>query len=350
MGLSIFARDKSVRLTVTIPGGKKIVTENMRGDEGFRMGFTAKRTMDDSPGEFEVEAYNLPSEILGALDAAQARKIDDIDALLSGQTLQVSAVAPDSSDALAAGLLIVTLEAGYDGEVSQVYSAVGASTHTRSTDGNTTTVTTIKAVENLDGALLGLPMATFPAGSTLFELVDYLRRIAGLAPGNFSYTALAAILGAGGSTLSTPYHVSGGEALAHLRNVLQFLPMRWFIDDRALWICGREGVPNTGLVPPWVVDQIEEPLPLLAPPQRDDVGRVVAECFLCTRLKVGRLVRLTAGGMALSMQGLSPTLVQIQSAKVPPGLYRLDEVTHSGDTGDGDFTTRMLLRTAVGVA
>lgn len=342
MGYSIERVTRSARLTITTADATTIVVENMLGDEGFRLNFDAKRTMDDNPGEFSVTLQNLPPDVLGALQAAQTRRIDDIDLLLVGAGLQSSVVAEDGSDALAAGFLVVELEAGYDGIVSRVFKAIGARVRSAPDADLITTITTITAAENLDGSLLGLPLQSFPAGAATFDLVNYLRQIAGMGPGNLSPDTVFGLLG--DSKLDSPYHVSGGQAMDQIRATLQYLPLRWFIDDREIWLCGREGVSAPNAPPPWITDEIQVPDILLSPPQRDDGGRVVAECLLCPRLRPGRLTTLTPGGLALANWGLSPSLQQINMANVPPGNYRLDEVSHSGDTGDGPWTTKMLLR------
>lgn len=342
MTFALYRRTKSLRLTVTPPDGAPVVVENLEGDQGFRVEFEARRSMDERPGEFSVTAYNLPPDALGAIEAAQVRRVDDLDALLVGAGLQSQVVAADGSDALAAGFCVVELEAGYDGVLSRVFRAVGATIESDRVDGDVTSRVVLTAAENLDGVLLGLPQATFPAGTTTYEVVDYLRRLAGLGPGNLTPATLAAILG--DSKLSSPYHVSGGQALGLLQQVLQYLSFRWFVDDREIWICGRDGVVNAGGVPPWVADEVGEPEPLLGRPRRRPGGSVEAECLLCPRLRVGRLVRLSEAGLALALQGLSPDEQQVARAQVPPGLYRLDGVAHGGTTGDGPWDTRMTLR------
>lgn len=345
MTFSLYRKTRSARLTVTTPEGAQVVVENLRGDQGFSLSFEAKRTMDESPGEFTVTAYNLPADVLGVIEYAQVRRVDDQDRLLVGDVLRTVSVAPQGSDALESGWLVVEFEAGYDGAMSRVFRAIGSRVRTRRPAGDLTDETTIEAVEDLDGALLGLPLQTFPAGATIFELVDYLRRIAGLGPGNLSPGTLAALIGE--ARLDSPYHLSGGQATEHLRNVLQWLPLRWFVDDREFWICGRDDVPNPGGVPAYVADGIEEPDLLTARPERADGGRVLVECLLCPRIRVGRLVRLTEAGLALALQGLAPQAIQIALARVPPGLYRCDEVTHRGQTSGADWTTSMLLRPGV---
>jgi hypothetical protein len=341
-----YAKTRSVRLTITTPDGQTITVENMVGDEGFRMAFDCRRTMDETPGEFQVTIWNMDPEAIAILNGAQTTKIDDIDQIMVGKQLQSATVAEDGVDAQGAGFFIVELEAGYDEQVSRVFKAIGARIKTGPDSSLITTVTTITAQEDLDGMLLGLPMTTFTAGTPTFELVDYLRNIAGLGPGNLTPATMFALLG--DSKLDCPFHVSGGQALDFLQVVLKWVPLRWFVDDRQFWVCGREGVSPPGSPPPWIVDGIGLPEPLLSPPQRDDAGRIVAECFLCPRLKVGRLVELSEAGLSLTMAGLSPQLAEIQKANVPPGLYRLDEVSHAGDTGGGDWTTRMLLRATKG--
>ena len=345
MSLSIYRRTRSARLTVTTPEGQRVTVENLRGDNGCAMSFSATRKMDEYPGEFEVRAYNLPADVLGVIEYAQTRRVNDLDKLLSGLTLKTGIVDPLGDDALAAGFCQVELEAGYDGVMSRVFKAIGSRIVSARIDDDMTEETVIEAVEDLDAVLLGVPQASFPPGSSTFEVVDYLRKIAGLGPGNLTPANFAALLGE--SKLDSGYHCSGGQALSHLRNVLQYLPLRWFVDDREIWICGRDDQPNPGGVPAYVVDQIIDPEILTARPQRVDGGRVRVECFLCPRAVVGRLVRLTPGGLGLVSQGLSASAKQQANALVPPGLYRLEEVEHRGDTSGADWTTSMLLRPGV---
>lgn len=363
-GFSIYRKTRSVRLRVTTPDGEVISIDNLKGDQGFRLGFSCVRSMNEEPGTGQVTALNLPAEALGILEAAQATRVDDLDALLYSRTLQAAVVDPDGADALAAGFLIAEVEAGYEGSTSRVFQVIGARASTsddygKRSAGNTrgggrlrgiTQVTTIEGDECLDGALLGLPTATFPAGATLFELVDYLRRVAGLGPGNCDYLTFTAI--AGDAHLDAPYHVSGGRALAIMKEVLQYYPpLRWFVDDREMWICARDGVPNPNGALAWIADgPPEEPEAIIGRPAKVDGGMVSVTCFLCPRIRPGRLVRLTPGGLALADQGMTPDPEAVKRAQVPPGVYRCERVEHRGTTGPGEFQTEMRLRPVVGVA
>lgn len=345
MGFSIYTRTRSARITVTTAEGQTVTVENMEANRGFAMSFSATRSMDSSPGEFQVTLYNLPDDALGLLEASQTRRIDDADALLVDIGLQTAMVASDGSLANQAGFLTVELEAGYDGQVGRIFRAIGTRVESRVDDNLTTTITTITAHECIDGCLLGLPLRLFPAGTPTFELLDYLRQLAGLGQGNLTPATIFALLG--DSRLSSEYVCSGGQALDRLDAVTKYLPLRWFTDDREIWFCGRTDVSGPNQPPPWIVDQIEEPEILLRPPRRDDGGRIIVECLLCPRLRVGRLVRLTPAGLSLGLQGLSPGLQAIQRARVPPGLYRLDELSHQGDTGGGGWSSTLTLRPTV---
>ena len=163
-----------------------------------------------------------------------------------------------------------------------------------------------------------------------------------------SQATLSALLGE--SRLDSGYHCAGGQALSHLRNVLQYLPLRWFVDGREFWVCGRDDVPNPAGFPPYVPDGIVEPDLFTERPERVDGGRVRIECLLCPRIRVGRLLRLTPAGLSLAVQGLSPSAAQVAMAAVPPGLYRVDEVSHRGATSGAEWTTTATLRPGVAAA
>lgn len=346
MSFSIYRKTRSVRLTVTTESGGQVVVENFSGDQGFRLSFDTTRAMSDQPADAQVVALNLPPDALAVLESAQPSRADDLDALLSGKQLQSAVVNSDGDDALGAGFLIVEVEAGFDGQVSRIFRAIGSRTSTTTDGDDVTHITTIKANENLDGTLLGLPAATFPAGSSTFAVVDYLRRIAGLGPGNLTPASLTAILGK--SVISSPYHVSGGQALTRIKSVLAALKMRWFVDDREIWVCASDEAPSPTGALPWVDDGPPEDLePIIGRPSKDDGGFVTVTCLLCPRIRPGRLVRLTEDGLALAQQGLSAPQRAVQRAQVPPGLYRCESAQHVGTTGPGDFHTTLKLRPVV---
>ena len=343
MGFSIYRKTRSIRATITTPDGERIVVENLRADRGFRMSFDCMRSMTGEPAECTLRMVNLPPDVLGVLEAAQTTRVDDLDALLVGKALQSAEVAADGSDALAAGFLLVEVEAGFDGVMSRVFRCIAARSRTEFESDDVTLVTTISANENLDAAVLGMPSGSFTAGTPLFEVLDYLRRIAGCGPGNLSPANLDALIGV--SRLDSPYHVSGGQALSLIATVLAPLPARWFIDDREIWMCARDGLPSpTGAVP-WIADGPPEELePLIGRPKTEDGGDVSVACLLCPRIRPGRLVRLTPAGLALAAQGLSPRAAQVTRAKVRPGLYRVEQIRHSGTTGPDRFESSMRLR------
>lgn len=342
MTLTIYRRSRSCRLTVIPADGEPVVLSNMEQDSGYSMRFRVLRTMDDRLGTLEASVYNLPPDLLGPIEASQVRRVDDLDAALAGVTLQVAGVDPDGAEAGPAGFAAVEVEAGYDGALTRIGRAVGCVVDSDRED-DVTNVTTISALESLDGLLLGVPSATFPAGAATFEVVDYLRRCLGLGPGNLTPALWQALLGT--STLSAPYHATSGDALELLRGFMQYLAPRWWVDDRQFWVCGRDGVPNFGKVPPFLPGAPKTLPPAVRRPRRVQGGFVEFACFLAPDVVPGELVVLTPG--ALTFEGVTPSQEQVLRAQVPPGFYRAEQVEHTGDTsGDGEdaWTSVFLLR------
>lgn len=342
MTLTIYKRSRSCRLTVTPADDAPVVVENIETDSGFSMRFRVLRTMDDRLGTLEVTVRNLPPDLLGPIEASQVRQVDDLDAALAGITLQVAGVDPDGAEVGPAGFAAVELEAGYDGALTRIGRAVGCSLASDRED-DVTNTTTISALESLDGLLLGLPLATFPAGAQTFEVMDYLRRCLALGPGNLTLATWTAILGQ--STLDSPYHVSAGDALDLLRSFTQYLNARWWVDDRQIWVCGRDGAPNFGKVPPFLPGAPKTLPPAIRRPRRVAGGLVEFPCFLAPDVAPGELVLLTPG--ALTFEGVTPAQEQVLRAQVPEGVYRVEQIEHSGDTsedGEDSWTSVPLLR------
>lgn len=344
MSFSIYAKTRSARLTVTLPdGGPPVVIENMSGDDGFSMQFKSRRTMDDSLGSLTVDLWNLPPDVLGLIESSQVRKVDDLDAALSGCVLYDAGVDPVASEAGSEGFAIVELEAGYDGQLTRVFQAIGARIESERDEDDLSNKTSITCVENLDGLLFGLPLRSFPAGSTTFEVLDYLRSCIGLGPGNLTYESWSALVG--DSKLSAPFHVSAGDALELLKVFMVNGPARWFLDDRQIWVCGRDGVANAGKVPPFIVGTPHELPPILRRPRRREGGLLEVVCLLAPAPAPGQLVLLQRGGLAIP--GVVTTPQQIARAQVPAGVYRVETVDHSGDTssdGEDAWTSTFLLR------
>lgn len=337
---------RSVRVTVTPAEGPAVVIENLSGNDGYEVDFSATRTMDPSLGECSVSIYNLPIEVRGAIESASVRAPDDLDQILSrlgnAQGWQVfgSGVDSDGDDAETVGLATVKIEAGYDGAVSEVFEAVAARVRSKRAD-DTTYVTTIEAVECLDAALYSRPETVFPAGSPTYDVMNTLRTYCGLGIGNATAAQWTALLGA--STIDSPYYSASTDGFEALAALLDFLPLRWFIDGRELWIVAKDGQPQSLTAPPpYIPETIALSEPLIARPERLEGGFVGVQTLMMPTALPGRLLPLSAAALGLESV---PTPAQIRRAEVPPGIYRIEEVSHDGTTSaGGDFVTAMRLK------
>ena len=348
MTFAIRNKTRSFRVTVTPADGEPVVISNMQGDEGFAVEFRVTRTMDDKLGSLEVTFRNLPPDLLGPIEGAQVRRVDDIDAALAGVQLFEDGPDQDGADAGPSGFASIDVEAGYDGNLTRVGRAVGCRILSDREDDDCTNVTTIHALENLDGLLLGVPSQTFPAGAGTHEAFDYLRRCLALGPGNATVDLWTAILGV--SQFQSPFHATSGDALELLRHLTQFLAVRWWVDDRQIWICGREGWANFGQVAPYLPGAPKQLPPLLRRPRRVDGGEVECVTFLAPDVAPGELVVLSDA--TLTFPGVTPSQQEILRADVPPGVYRVQVISHAGsssDDGEDSFTSTIRLRGMKGI-
>jgi hypothetical protein len=337
--VSFVHRTRSVRVTVTMPDGQVIEVDNPEYNTGVEIDFTVVRDMTPALGSVELRLYNLPAYLRGDLEAAQARKPDDLDQVLAtigqakGWTVFGDSMAIDGSSALGVGLSLVKIEAGYDGAVSELIAVVG-SRAVSERDDETTYVTTISGEDALDVALYARPTTVFEPGTPTFDVLRFLRIACGLGPGNVTAATWTAIVG---DSRLAAYYYSAMPGLDALAQLLDFLPLRWWIDGRELYVIPKDGQPYPpGVPPPYVVGAVTIPDVLLERPRRLEGGFVEVRSLLTPAILPGRLFLLSA--TALGLEGAAPA--EILRADVPPGLYRAEEVRHEGSTSaGGDFDT-----------
>lgn len=320
-----------------------IVIDNLSGNDGYEVEFSVRRSMDDSLGSIELAVFNLPEGLRGELEAAQVRKPDDVDEILArlgpaeGWQVFTDSMADDGSSAAAVGLPTVRIDAGYDGNVSRLFEAIGARLESERAD-DMTYVTTVAAVEGLDAALYAKPTIVFQEGTPTYDVMNWLRGACGIGQGNVTPETWTSLVGE--SIIDAPFYSSGQGGLEPLKQLMDFLPLRWWIDDRQLWICAKEGQPGGGLTfLPGVLELTE---PLIARPKRLDGGFVEVQTLLWPVAIPGHVFLLSADALGVGY-GITPG--EAARAEVPPGYYRIESLAHEGTTSaGGDFTTTMKLK------
>ena len=340
----ILYRSRSCRTTVTIPGdsvdaaGAGVIVENLDGT-GLRMSFRVRKALTPGPDEGEVTLYNLGPDKIGLIESQRGSPGSLLDLNTYGDNTgwgQPRSALPES--ALVDGLALVNVEAGYDGTVSSVWEAITAQVQSSKAD-NTTSVTKIRAYDNLDGALFNGANRVYLKGAPIFEVIKDLLLATGMVRGNFDEATWTSLVGV--ATLSDNYTVTG-DAYEILNKVFEFLRtadnrgnVRWFQTNGAFFVYRDDQfVPG----PP-----VELP-PVKARPQRDDSGKIVVKTFLAPLVTPGRLVTLTPEATSIAQLGGLASVPQIQRAAIPPGVYRCDAVEHVGDTdASGQYTTTTTL-------
>ena len=335
---TILYKSRSSRVTVQIPGTQGVIVENLDGT-GLRTTFRVKKELSPSPDEGTVTIYNLGVDQIGLIESQRGTPGNLLDLNTYGDNStwgQPRSALPES--ALQEGLALATVEAGYDGSVSTVWEAVTANVQSRK-DGNVTNVTTITAMDNLDGRLFGGKNTVYLAGASIYQLVVDLVTSSGMIRGNLDETTWTSLAG---NPLLTDNYVASGNLYELLDAIFEFLrtsdnqgSIRWFQTNGEFFVYRDDQfVPG----PP-----IELP-PVKVRPQRDESGRIVVSTYLAPLVTPGKLVLLTPEATSTAQLGGLASIPQIQRANIPPGTYRCDAVEHVGDTNaSGVYTTTITL-------
>ncbi|MBL8971737.1 MAG: hypothetical protein JNK56_14190 [Myxococcales bacterium] len=335
----ILHRTRSMRLIVRPIGvAQQVVIENMSGNEGLEMQFSVRRSIGDSTSSGQVTVFNLPDSIRSLIEG-QGSRVGNIDDLIEDGTLW--SVGPEESDdeatvASQQGYATIELQAGYDEAVSTIFSGTAIFTQTvptatsptprRDSDGRfakavlgagITTETVIVASSGIAQVALSQANETFARGTDTFVILEHLRRVLKLGPGNCTPANwLKFLAGAAGainkngqslfsqtSVLASSFTVTDNAA-QQLEEFLRFTGIRYFVDAGELWLLPRQGF-------------IEGPIVTLEPlkeaPRRPRPGHLECKAFLTPAIAPGHLVRVDATGIDTTSSG----------------VYRCDEVMHT---------------------
>lgn len=338
----ILYQTRSARVTVQPPDGPGIEVENLVGNDGLRITFDVRRALDTGPDEGTATIYNLGPDQLGLIEGQRGDPGGLLDLATYGDGTSFNQPRPPGPDsALADNMSTVTVEAGYNEQVSTIFESVLAEVRSVKPD-NITTQTTIKGTDNLDGALFNASSRVFADGSLLFSVVDELRTIAGLGQGNFTLQTWAALVG--NATISGTYAITGDcytqldEVFEYLRSTDNLANVRWFQDAGDFYVYRDDQFVTDGAGG-------EAPLelpPLKKRPARESSGYIAVTSFLAPQVRPGRLVVLDPSGLSPAQLGDAPILPDVLRSDIPPGLYRCDEVRHTGDTNPGGRYTTVL--------
>jgi len=348
---------RSMRLIVRPVGvATEIVVENMSGNEGLEMQFSVRRSIGDSASTGQAVIFNLPDSIRTLIEG-QGSRVGNIDDLIEDGTLwSVGEEASDDETAIASqqGYATIELQAGYDGSVSTIFSgtaiftqtvpSASSSTPRRDSEGRfakavlgagITTETTIIASSGIAQVALSQANETFAKGTDTFVILEHLRRVLKLGPGNctpinwLKYLADAAgainkngqSLFSQTSVLSSSFTVTDNAA-QQLEEFLRFTGLRYFVDDGQLWLLPRQGFIEGPIV---TLEQLKEA------PRRPRPGHLECKAFLTPAVAPGHLVRVDA------------TDIDTTSS----GVYRCDEVMHvigSSAAEEADTTVHLSRR------
>lgn len=311
---------------------KEIVIENLSGNEGLEMQFQVKRSINETTSSGSVTIFNLPRSLRGLVEG-EARRIGNIDDLIEDGTLwsvglldEIGAPATPANQ----GYATIEIQAGYDGALSTIF--FGTMLHSETRDDTITVETVINASSGISQVALSQANQSFDRGTDSFVVLNYLRRVLKLGPGNCTpenwskfLADAAGVRNRAGQTvftqasvLAAPYVVTDA-ADQQLDDFLKYTGVRWFIDEGELWLLPRLG---------YIEGPVARLEPLKERPARNDAGLLVCRCFLTAAVKPGRQVLLDGTGVDDAVTA----------------LYRCDVAEHDGDTNaSGEYSTTVTL-------
>lgn len=328
---------------------EEIIIENLEGNEGLEMQFSVRRGVDMRTSSAMVKIFNLPDNDLQRMAGASRTigRIEDVD--LGGPVWSIGMLDEVGTQATPAalGYAAVELQAGYDGALSTIFAGtlmdcMTSDEHgqTQGSDGRSTpgrmhgitSETTLTASSGIAQVTLSSAGQTFAAGSSSFAVLDTLRRVLKLGPGNCSQDTWLRFLNQSAlhtnkngqalfsatSVLAAPYIVTDA-ADEQLEQFLKYTGIRYFIDEGELWL-----VPRIGYIagPPAKLEPLKER------PRPTPSGQLEVRAYLSVGARPGHLVDLDD-------PDIEPSLV---------GSYRCDHVDHDiGSNASEEASTTLLL-------
>lgn len=276
----LFNRD-----AVLTAGGIRISSQDPATKEPqpmLRFVFKIVKTLSKDPNTAEVSIYNLSSENRARL-----------------QTKNV----------------LTTLEAGYKGNVHQIFS--GVLQYGQSAQQGTDWVTTVQSADGADKFKSARINVGLRGPVTLTQALNTVSQAMGLPPGNASEKASAGSVRGGASTLTSFVHglVMSGKAEAQLDKVLKSMGYSWSIQDGALQVLGPAETVSGQVI------SLEVGTGLIGSPQAGEDGVIKARSLLQTDLLPGRKVQILS--------------------RLINGFFRIEKATFIGDTWGSEWYTEM---------
>lgn len=245
--------------------------------------FRAKKTLKAEPNTCEVKIYNLARSTRAVLETP--------------------------------GKLILRLEAGYPGAVSQIYLGEVRSAHTtREGPDVVTEITTGDSEKDLQSSRLNLSVG--PRVPTSVALLAIARSFKNVGLGNVQ--EIAGRLAASGSAFFGAGSAMSGSSAQMLTDFCRSADLEWSIQDGVMQILQRGGALNDKAV------YLSSETGLIGSPSVDHKGVVSATALLQPDLRPGRKVEFNS----MSFKG----------------GYRIEKCEYSGDTAGNDWQVKLSCR------
>ncbi len=292
------------------PGGK--------GPPQIHVRFTVSASLTPEPQRATIDVWNLQKLTRDAVAGASRRVVRWADGVLTpfikvdGRFRPSDPVVVDTTS----GVSHVTLEAGYDGQLSALFSGSCSPVRNRRI-GGTEWITNMVAGDSELSTSQGVASMSFAPGTPAAAVLAYLAGVMGL-----TVAPTAAVATLGGFILQSGL-VAMGRARDGLADLLAAADLSWWVEGGVLYVLGDgEFVPG----PPVFTSPEDVPGAhrLLESPMSVDDGGVAVKMQLAPEVRPGHQLLIASSELA--------------------GTYRIEHATHTGDNRSGPFTTEAIVR------
>lgn len=289
-----------------------------KGPPQIHVRFSVSSSLTPEPQRAAIDAWNLQKLTRDSIAGASRRVTRWADNVVApfvkvdGRFRPGDPIVTDTTS----GVAHVTLEAGYDGNLSRIFAGTCSPVRNRRV-GGVDWITSMIAGDSELSMTQGVASQTFAPGTPAAAVVTYLASVMGLT------VAPTVAFGTLGGFLLKSGLVAVGRARDGLRDLLGAAGLSWWVEDGVLYILGDgEFVPGLPVFTspedvPGAHQLLESPMPL-------DDGGVRVKMQLAPEVRPGHQLLIASSEVA--------------------GAYRIEHTTHTGDNRSGPFTTEAIVR------
>jgi hypothetical protein len=287
-------------------------------DPQLEVQFSIVQRLTPDPNAGRIQIMNLGPSSRGWIQSNVRRSVNVANTTITpnGSTAKPGTRSNSKAETHARADVYVEIEAGYDDRTGIIFEGSTQKTRDTHTPG-AQWVTDVIVGDALASQMGAIVSRQFTKGARVLDALRHLVGVMGLGLGNLSAASLTAAIGTGSKTFPLGLTMQG-NAKWFVDKILSLTGAEWFVDAGEFFIVRRSAA-------------LEEPEIFLSPdtgligrPQPTEDDGVTIGMQIRTDVRIGRRVRVESNSVR--------------------GVYRVDELRHTGNNRRGQFMSTAILR------